>query len=355
MELLSVSSSFPSRIVSNNEIIDLVLEESKEHYSGNLKNLSLHVTRCLEFCGAVERRWLSNHEKPLEHIECAVDKALSKASLSKADVDLIIYSSVDRGLLEPGDSYVVAHALGFDRVMCFDVLDACNGWIRALDIANSFIMSGRVNCVLIVNAEFPVMSGKAIYPFLYRINRSRELAHRFPGFTIGEVATATLVSKSPHDNWEFWHRSRPDLVEECTVALDGFEERYFPSSRIAIDGPQHFSSFGKKLFKNVSNEMEALHQEAALAVKTTDVFLPHSASHKLSIEIAKHLGISDKLISIFPEYGNMISASVPAALSIAARRGDIKVNDRVMCCVGSAGMSFSLTKFKYLGGSCVQQ
>lgn len=132
MKLASVAFRAPSRIVTNDEILAMIREHSGDIYDGKIDRMLHEVKVFLEKSGLVQRHWLNGSESPIGLLSAAIAEALEKAALAASDVDLVIYGGVDRGFVEPGDSYLIAHATGLRNAKCFDVIDACNSWMRAV-------------------------------------------------------------------------------------------------------------------------------------------------------------------------------------------------------------------------------
>jgi hypothetical protein len=103
-----------------------------------------------------------------------------------------------------GEAFV-ANALG---ITCdsFDVCEGCMSWVRSLQIAYNFLAMQSYSNILIVNAEFNVYENGL--PSIFGIRSSDQVKYTFPALTIGEAATATIVSKSSR-HWQFRFRSAP--------------------------------------------------------------------------------------------------------------------------------------------------
>ncbi len=56
---------------------------------------------------------------------------------------------------------------------------------------------------------------------------------------------------------------------------------------------------------------------------------------------------SKKVYHIYQETGNLVSASIPAAIAMSCSDNSLKRGDNVIFWVGSAGMSFNVTNFNY--------
>jgi len=74
MKLESVAVSFPSRKLTNDDIVALVEEESKSTFEGNLNKALRQIGLLLGYSGAEERRWLDKGEDRMDHIVYSVKK-----------------------------------------------------------------------------------------------------------------------------------------------------------------------------------------------------------------------------------------------------------------------------------------
>lgn len=347
MRIDSVKFVQPSRVLSNDDIVGLVRQHSTGTYKGDLEKALEMIRRLLERSGAEYRCWLGEGQKPLDLITQAAEEALEEADCDKQDIDLLIFTGVDRGFLEPANSYFVAHALGMDRVECFDVVDACQSWSRAVRISHSFLQNGSYNRILIVNGEFAMNGGGLVYPALFTLERLDQIAWCFPGYTLGEGATATVVSKDPKRHWHFQYSSRPDFAELCTIPLKGYERFCLPSNSIGLNGVGHFTSFGDEMLSTGIDEVVEVFQKLNPPRKELRAVFPHTVSKKATDNAADRLGIKHLMYTIYPRCGNLASASVPAGMALAVNEGIISRGDLIAGWVGSAGMSYSAYSFVY--------
>ena len=347
MKLASVAFRAPSRIVTNDEILAMIREHSGDIYDGKIDRMLHEVKVFLEKSGLVQRHWLNGSESPIGLLSAAIAEALEKAALAASDVDLVIYGGVDRGFVEPGDSYLIAHATGLRNAKCFDVIDACNSWMRAVYIASNLIRSGEVKNALVVNAEFSMRERGYINPHAFRVQKTSDLHFLFPSYTLGEGATATVLQKSAdvREPMCFQFSSRPDLAELCVMPTEGFRGRCVPTEKMEECRPHRFSSFGADLFREAVPEMEKLVRAAKVEHDAVKAIFTHSATHKSWVKGFEGFGLADKMFSIYPEFGNIAAASIPAAIATAMQRGVVARGDALLACVASAGMSFSLCKF----------
>src|SRR4051794_6597473 len=163
MNLEAVTLALPSHRLDNEDILALIRDQSEQSLTGSLDLVLRRIRLLLHRSGASYRHWLAPGETALGLIAQSVDQALATAGCSKEQLDVLVYVGVDRGFAEPANAYFVAHALGMDTIQCFDVLDACNGWSRTLQLVYALFQSGLYRRALIIAAEFGMWEGGAIY------------------------------------------------------------------------------------------------------------------------------------------------------------------------------------------------
>jgi 3-oxoacyl-[acyl-carrier-protein] synthase-3 len=84
---------------------------------------------------------MSSEETTSDLIAAASQKALARAGLSAADLDLIVISTDTPDYLSPSTSVVVQHKLGAQKAGGYDVNSACAGWVTALDQGARYLMT----------------------------------------------------------------------------------------------------------------------------------------------------------------------------------------------------------------------
>ena len=152
IDTMTIGGSFLTTL-NNNQVIELIDSASRDEFEGDFDKTLRLIKGLLRKTGIRERRMLQADEKPFDYIHRCVHKALDSSGLKIDDVDMLIHASVDRRVAEPGMSFFIANALGMHSAQCFDVLEACSSWTRAVGIAQGYLMSNTVKNVLIVTAE----------------------------------------------------------------------------------------------------------------------------------------------------------------------------------------------------------
>lgn len=347
MQIDAINVVFPSRSVSNEDILAMIRWHSSHSFQGSLDETLGRIGHLLAKSGSNTRRWLAPKERPIEFIQAAIQKTLDDANIAANDVDMLIYVGVGKGFLEPGQSYMVAHAMGMHKVECFDILDACMSWTRAMQVSEAFLSSGRYKRILIVNGEFNLREDGPGYPANFKLSNEAQLEWTFPTYTIGEAATATLVSADDSNPWSWSFSSAPMLGDLCTIPGIGFELYCDQNSKIGRNGALNFTSFGADLHRHASGPVKvALESVLEQAGPVARIF-PHASSKKAWDQWGAAMGLADKIYHVYSDYGNLVSASVPAGIALAHREGKIQRGDRLAGWVGSAGMSYAAYSFIY--------
>jgi 3-oxoacyl-[acyl-carrier-protein] synthase-3 len=91
--------------------------------------------------GIRERHWMAPDQVTSDLIVEASKKAIDRAGISAADLDLIIVSTDTPDYLSPSTSVVVQDKLGAKKAGCYDVNSACAGWVTALDQGARYLLT----------------------------------------------------------------------------------------------------------------------------------------------------------------------------------------------------------------------
>lgn len=127
VQILSTGSYVPERVVTNAEVDAMMGESTSEWLLANV--------------GIKERRWMAPDQVTSDLIVEASKKALERAGITAADLDLIIVSTDTPDYLSPSTSIVVQNKLSAGKAGCYDINSACAGWVTALDQGAKYLMT----------------------------------------------------------------------------------------------------------------------------------------------------------------------------------------------------------------------
>ncbi|NRB37738.1 MAG: hypothetical protein HRU20_04625 [Pseudomonadales bacterium] len=348
MRIASVACELPKTVFTNNDVIDLVDQTSREGFDGDFDKTLKLIKGLLRKTGIRERRMLLVDEKPFDYIHTAVHRALDDAKLAIEDVDMVIHASVDRRVAEPGMSFFIANALGMHSAECFDVLEACSSWTRAAAIAQGYLHSGMAKNVLIVTAEFGLHEGEWGRK-TYKINSLADLEYSYASYTLGESATATLLTADDKP-WEFVNETANQYSELCVMPIDITREGTMQYGDVSMmgQGSQKFAcsaikmaeaglDYGRRVF--LDRYRDQMHE--------LKLVIPHSHTYHGWKDQAKKHDLDVPFYFIFPKTGNLITGSIPGALAMAVEDGSLERGDRVAAWMAAAGMTFTSFDFVY--------
>jgi 3-oxoacyl-[acyl-carrier-protein] synthase III len=281
-------------------------------------------------------------ERSGDFVLSAAREALEKADLGPADIDLVLYVGVGRGWLEPGMSNYFTDALGLRNATCFDVLDACLSWLRALYIAYHFLKNGAYKHILVLNGEFNAEFGN------WAITHPDQLDYRFAQCTVGEAATAVVLEcleggEEPY----FEFKTDASLHALCKIPLPQIAQ-YSDGEKCPALDPLVFFAYSKDLFRAARQVMTAAFRKSTeLNRRPFDIAFAHSASRYIIEGIDEELGGIGRTVNIFEQFGNTVSASIPLAMCWAIEQGRLQRGMKMLHVVGSAGFSVGFAHLVY--------
>lgn len=347
MRIASLAVEYPSRNVSNEDILQLI-RDSKHSLSKEVEASYLNLTgRLLQLAGSNNRCWLAPGERPFDLLSRAVGRALEGASLERQDVDVVICACVDRAFLEPSQASIYSWQLGLKPRRAFDVNEACGSFSRAAYLANLMLSAGEAKNVVIVSTEFGTAEGSVHLMRSFQPADKKELQWRFPAYTLGECASVTVLT-ADGPPWTFLDAAATEAAPLCMLPLPSALQ-YAPALELTSNQLDQFVSYGVPLHEAGKAHMLALwtrfnelHPEK---VQEAKLYVPHTSSATFWQQLLARNGVESKGIIIFPQRGNVVTCSLPAGISQALEEGRLSRGDRVVCVMGAAGLSLQVSSF----------
>jgi 3-oxoacyl-[acyl-carrier-protein] synthase III len=175
--ITGVACSLPAREVSTADLQARVAAASA---------LPLPDGMFAQATGIDTRRVAADDEYASDLAVTAGRQVLADAGLDPLDVDLLLFASATRDMVEPATAHVVQAALG-GRAYALDVTNACNSFLNGIDVARSMILSGRATRALVVTGETPTRSMRP------RLDGMAQFRKAFAGYTFGDAGAAVLI------------------------------------------------------------------------------------------------------------------------------------------------------------------
>lgn len=345
MKILSVRHAVPTERLTNDYWRDRVSGSAPNGFCLQKKAaIDGQMTRFFDLCGTQVRYKQQPGTRALDFALAATRSALDAAAVPAQQIDFVIYCGVGRGWLEPATANVITAELGLSNATCFDILDACASWLRALQVARSFIQGGTYRRGLIVNCECSMES------YLhYDVQNPDDFERRLACFTIGEAATATVVSDDDkEDDFYFLFKTYSEHYPLCMIPLPNAAD-YLPASAENHHVPNKFYAHSRKLISAaIRRIVENYHADPHVCGWKYDIAFAHAASEGAAQLVRRQLKIpAECYFGIHTQYGNTVSASVPLAMSLATQAGRLDRGGKVLVVIGSAGLTVGLATFTY--------
>ncbi len=270
----------------------------------------------------------------------ACKKLFEQESISPTDIDLLIFASTGQDVLEPATAHIVQAEIG---TLCpvLDVTNACNSFLNALEIAVSFIQTGKYISILIATGEVPTRAAK------YEIESRHVLNQYLPGYTFGDAGTAVLVDGRAKmaevlDSSFFAESADWDVAMfpgGGSRFLDKRDAYFFSGDATKLMEPFFFHTkrlLGEFLMRNNITIEDVSH---VFAHQVAEVFLKR---------LCEELSISESKVEVtIKKYGNVAAASLPLAFDqrVTRQRPDKGSLGLMIGLAGGISIGFTLLKF----------
>jgi 3-oxoacyl-[acyl-carrier-protein] synthase-3 len=257
----------------------------------------------------------------------AGEKALENAQISRNDVQCLINTSVCRDYLEPATASMVAGRMKLPRsAFCFDIANACLGFLNGIATAANMIELGQIDTALIVDGE---SSRDPVTATLHRLASPLSTADtfrdNFATLTLGSGAVAAVVRR--RDKSRNQHLVKGAVMRSATefnqLCLGNHTEMKADPHGLLVHGvglavetwPYAVEEFGWR-------------------VDQVDEFVCHQVSLSHFTHTFQRLELPlEKALLTFPYLGNVGPASLPLTLALGEAQGRIQPG-RELCLFG---------------------
>jgi 3-oxoacyl-[acyl-carrier-protein] synthase-3 len=244
----------------------------------------------------------------------AATAALQSAGVALESVDLIIVATSTPDQIFPSCACFIQARLGHPGCAAFDVQAVCSGFVYALSVAESMLVSGKHRRALVIGTEV--------------FSRILDWKDRSTCVLFGDGAGAVVLEASDEAG-----------ILASELRADGSQAGILcAAGRIshgAIEGAPFLKMDGQAVFKLAVSALGAsavdVLAKARLKTEQLDWFVPHQANVRIMSALARRLGIPEsKVVVTVDRHGNTSAASVPLSLDAAVRDGRIRTGDVVL-------------------------
>jgi 3-oxoacyl-[acyl-carrier-protein] synthase-3 len=328
--IVGLGTYLPEKTLTSEELEALIRHDGVAVTDGFIERVT----------GVQARRVAADTENASDLAEAAARHALEDAGLGVGDVDLLIFAAASHDVTEPATASILQAKLAAVRAQTFDVKNACNSFVSALDVANAYLRSGLARVVVVATGEIP---SRAIQ---LRFGSQKDLMAKFAYLTMGDAGGAVVLMAATEvgqgilatggvTRGEVWHLG--------TILSGG---TMFPRDL----SPQraYLRNRGCELEECARREVppvvEAVLDAARWAPETVDVVATQQHTRRIVREIVGMTGIPETRAAMPLRYaGNAAAANIPLCLAEAREQGKLESGSRVVLCGGSSGFSVSVS------------
>ena len=285
MRIVASSSYLPSKKILNEEIE---------------KKLNLE-TNYIEKRTGIKQRYFVQNETIEEMSIKAIEKLINETKIDAQEIDMIIVATTTTNSLMPGISNYIQKYFDIKKCISFDILAGCNGYINALDIAQMYIKSGKVNKGIVVGVDI-----------LSKYTDEKDVG---TAIILADGAGATLIEKSENEYFSNIE-AIPDKDDILTIKSD---------EKISMDGISVYKYAVTETVKNINQLLEIANEK----IENIKYVVPHQSNLKIIKAISNRLG-TEKIYTNIQNVGNTFCASIPIVLEEMQKKNLIKTGDKII-------------------------
>lgn len=306
IKIIGTGTGFPEKAVSNEELSKFV--DTNDEWI---------VTRT-----GIKNRYICTEETLTDLCAEAAQSALTKAGLSKDDIDLIICSTLNGDYITPSLACSVAERLNIPKP-AFDINAACAGFIYALSVAEGYILSGRYKNILIISAE--------------KMSKHVDWKDRRTCVVFGDGGAACIVTRGSALKYL-------NLTVKPDVKLLKIDAGNGNSPFAARQDRSFLHMDGQDVFRFAVNTIDTQVKLALDAVKLStediDYFLLHQANKRIIDYARNKLHQPEERVPVnIDRYANISSATIPVLIDEMLSDGRIKKGTRLLMTAFGAGLT----------------
>jgi 3-oxoacyl-[acyl-carrier-protein] synthase-3 len=305
----------PERVVTNDELAKVV-DTSDEWIRSRT--------------GIRERRYASDDEALSDIALPAAERALERAGVKGADIDLLIVGTVTSDMLFPSTAAILADRLGAVDAAAYDLSAGCTGFMYGITQAAGMLASGLNRRALVIGADV--------------LSKLMNFADRSTCVLFGDGAGAVVLEPVAEQGFLGFELGA-DGAGGVDLSMPAGGSR-MPATAETVANDLHYVQMnGRHVFKFATRMLvssaEALLAKTGVAIEDVDVYVPHQANVRIIDHAVARLGIpEERVVMNVDRYGNTSSASIPLALADAVGDGRIKQGSMVLMTGMGAGLTW---------------
>ncbi len=324
--ILGTGIYLPDNKVTSAELMDDI--QAKERFG-------IPSTWLERITGIRERRVASPGTMPSEMATEAARQALDRSEVRAADLDMVIYAGMSRDYVEPATAHIVQDRLGARHAVCFDLSNACHGFMNAIHLLDALIATGQARRGLIVTGEENWRIGRVALKLLKRCNDRGEFNRLVGGLTVGDAGAAMILGPKtdPDSGFAGFMLDSQGQYNQLCVFSD--REDHHPGHMDMSNIVKEHIQLHADMFPDFMNR---------LAWQAGDIkrFVHHQVGRKAFGMHSAYSGIpATRMTDTISTLGNITSATIPVNLHRLSETREMGDSEKVFIAGAGSGLSIS--------------
>ncbi|MFK8019814.1 MAG: ketoacyl-ACP synthase III [Pseudomonadales bacterium] len=308
-KIAGVGHYFPDEVVSSDDLMEEFNSESR---------FGLPARYLSKLAGIEQRRWSPAGTRPSSLAIKACEQAIENAGIQPSDIDCVIYCGIERDWQEPATAHAVQHAIGASQASCFDLSNACHGFMNGISVADAFIATGSARICLLCTGEIGSHASRSILRQLKEPRCGKEeMKFLLGGLTVGDAGGAMILKHSQDlaGFRSFKFQSAGAFTDLCFYSRAANDDIY---------GEMHMEEIVKETLDRHADSIEETYQSLNWTPTDVDTLFSHQVGARVHKDVCRITGIErEKAPTIVDRYGNIMSATIPALFSLyPPQKGD---------------------------------
>jgi 3-oxoacyl-[acyl-carrier-protein] synthase-3 len=320
IRVTGVEAYVPDRVVTNAELVKTV-DTSHEWIVAKT--------------GILERRFSGCDQAPSDMGCQAALRCLSHAGVDKSSVDLIVVACATPDQSQPAVACMVQEKLGISEYQApaFDVNSVCAGFVFALNVAQSMMLSA------------PAQYRHALVVGTDAFSKIMNWSDRRTCIFFGDGAGAVLLSQTDAGERSIHFRLGSDGRGSRAIQVPAGGTRMPVTAEVLAKRLNTFVMDGPKVWDfavgTVPRAMLALLAKHGLEASDLDLVILHQSNLRMIEAVMGGLGLPmERAVTTVESFGNTGAASIPVTLRRAWELGRLRSGSRVMLCGFGGGLSW---------------
>ncbi|WP_285565628.1 MULTISPECIES: 3-oxoacyl-ACP synthase III family protein [unclassified Streptomyces] len=291
--------------------------ETEDRFRAHNPGIAMSPGVLRHMYGLVERTVAPAEEQPSDLAAHAVRTLLDQHGTDPLDIDLLLFAGILADMEEPATAHVVADKLGL-RCPVFDLKNACNGVLNALEVADAFIRSGQYRRILVTTAEVSTRESR------WSVRSADDVLRALPSLSTGDMGSAVLVEA----------RDRPGILGSRFFANSwGWRAATLPNpyanhrtlGHLRIDSAELVASF-----EGMPEKVRRAMHDIGVKSGDLDLVCIHQPSVAFTKVACDWVGVDpSRILATFPTHGNVATNTIPLQLALALDEGRLHRGDLV--------------------------